>query len=75
MIDVLDTLKELDYNEAEDATLLKLENDIFDTAVLVYHRDSPDEEVYVLDNMQGEYPETFEDVPFFNWNRIEDVDW
>lgn len=75
MIDVLDTLKELDYNEAEDATLLKLENDIFDTAVLVYRRDSPDEEVYVLDNMQGEYPETFEDVPFFNWNRIEDVDW
>lgn len=75
MIDALDTLKELDYNEAEDATLLKLENDIFDTAVLVYHRDSPDEEVYVLDNMQGEYPETFEDVPFFNWNRIEDVDW
>lgn len=75
MIDVLDTLKELDYNKAEDATLLKLENDIFDTAVLVYHRDSPDEEVYVLDNMQGEYPETFEDVPFFNWNRIEDVDW
>ena len=75
MIDVLDTLKELDYNEAEDATLLKLENDIFDTAVLVYHRDSPYEEVYVLDNMQGEYPETFEDVPFFNWNRIEDVDW
>ena len=75
MIDVLDTIKELDYNEAEDATLLKLENDIFDTAVLVYHRDSPDEEVYVLENMQGEYPETFEDVPFFNWNRIEDVDW
>lgn len=75
MIDVLDTLKELDYNEAEDATLLKLENDIFDTAVLVYRRNSPDEEVYVLDNMQGEYPETFEDVPFFNWNRIEDVDW
>ena len=75
MIDALDTLKELDCNEAEDATLLKLENDIFDTAVLVYHRDSPDEEVYVLDNMQGEYPETFEDVPFFNWNRIEDVDW
>lgn len=75
MIDALDTLKELDYNEAEDATLLKLENDIFDTAVLVYHRDSPDEEVYVLDNMQGEYPETFEDVPFFNWNRIEDVNW
>ena len=48
MIDALDTLKELDYNEAEDATLLKLENDIFDTAVLVYHRDSPDEEVFSI---------------------------
>lgn len=76
MIDVLDTLPVLDRNEEEDAVLLRLQNDMFDTVVLVYHMNSPYEEVYVLDDMQSAYvPESFEEVADYNWNNAEDIDW
>lgn len=65
----------LDEKEEEDAVLLRLHNEIFDTVLLVYHQDMPNEEVYVLDDMQGKFPETFDEVPDYNWSRAEDIDW
>ena len=74
-MDIMDTLPVIDRNEDEDAVLLRLENELFDTVVLVYHMGDDNEEAYVLDNMQGEFPETFGEVQYYNWNRIEDIDW
>lgn len=62
-------------SEAEDAVLIRLQNDVFDTVALVYHLDEANEEVYLLTDMQGSYPETFEDVPEYDWCRAEDVDY
>lgn len=65
----------IDRSEAEDAVLIRLQNDVFDTVALVYHLDEVDEEIYLLTDMQGSYPETFEDVPDYDWCRAEDVDY
>ena len=62
-------------NPAEDAVLIKISNDIFDTVALVYHLDSDNEETYFLTDMQGAYPETFEDVPDYDWVLAEDINW
>lgn len=74
-MDIMDTLPVIDRNDEEDAVLLRLENDMFDTTVLVYHMNDDNEEVYVLDDMQGAYPESFEEVQYYNWNLIEDISW
>lgn len=71
-----DELMEIfDSNEEQDTKLYHLKNDIFDTVVLVYHEDTSDEEVYVLADMQGAYPESLEDAEDFDWVRAEDVEW
>ena len=62
-------------NEDEDAVLIKIQNDIFDTVALVYHLDEKNEEIYFLTDMQGSYPETFEEVPDYDWCRAEDINW
>ena len=38
-------------NEDEDAVLIKIQNDIFDTVALVYHLDDDNEEIYFLTDM------------------------
>lgn len=63
-------------NDAEDAVLVRLKTEIFDTVCLVYHMGTDDEEVYVLEDMQSaDVPETFDDVPFYNWVNVFDVAW
>ena len=62
-------------NEDEDAVLIKIQNDIFDTVALVYHLDEDNEGIYFLTDMQGKYPETFEEVPDYDWCRAEDINW
>lgn len=63
-------------NDEEDAVLVRLCTDVFDTVCLVYHIDTDDEEVYVLGDMQSaDVPETFEDVPLYDWYNIKDVIW
>ena len=67
-------------NEDEDAVLIKIQNDIFDTVALVYHLDEKNEEIYFLTDMQasaheGILPETFEEVPDYDWCRAEDINW
>lgn len=74
-MDIINTMPIIDRNEDEDAVLVRLENDMFDTVVLVYHMGDDNEEAYVLDDMQGAFPETFDEVQYYNWNRIEDIDW
>lgn len=74
-MNIMNALPVLDRNENEDAVLLRLVNDMFDTAVLVYHMDEANEEVYILDDMWGQFPKTFEEVPDYNWNRAEDINW
>lgn len=74
-MDIMNTLPVLDTNEAEDAVLLRFKNEMFDTVALVYHMDTAQEEVYFPEDMQGTFPETFEEVPDYNWTRAEDIDW
>ena len=62
-------------NDEEDAVLVRLQNDLFDTVLLVYHIDTDDEEAYALGDMQGAYPTTFEEVPEYDWYRLEDINW
>ena len=62
-------------NKEEDATLVRLKNDLFDTVLLVYHIDTDKEEVYALSDMQGAYPTNFEEVPEYDWYRLEDICW
>ena len=67
-------------NEDEDAVLIKIQNDIFDTVALVYHLDEKNEEIYFLTDMQaaaheGVLPETFDDVPEYDWVLAEDINW
>ena len=68
-----DLMKVLD--SADDVTLYKLENDLFDTVVLIYNEDTPREEAYVLTDMQGMYPTTLDEIEEYDWCRAEDVDW
>lgn len=64
-----------DSNEDEDVELIRIIDTEIDTTVLVYHRDTPDQEVYVLRDMQGSYPETMEEVGDYTWIRAEDAEW
>lgn len=70
MTDVIEGMELLDENEMGEK-LYRLENDIFDTVVLV----EPDETAMVLDDMQGAYPETLEECSEYGWNNAEDVEW
>lgn len=71
----MNTLPVIATNEKEDAVLVRLKNDLFDTVLLVYHMDEENEEAYALDDMQGKFPTSFDDVPEYNWNRLEDINW
>lgn len=73
MMENRDLMTVLDENE--DYTLYRMQNDIFDTAVMVYHEGRPDEENLVLTDMQGPFPKTLEDAVDFEWVRAEEVDW
>lgn len=63
----------LDSND--EITLYKLENDLFDTAVVIYNEDEDSEQAYVLTDMQGPYPTTIDEISDYSWCRAEDVDW
>lgn len=66
----------VDGNEDEDAELIRIIDDKLNTTtVLVYHRDTSNEEIYVLRDMQGSYPETMEEVGDYTWIRAEDAEW
>lgn len=73
MTDIMKDLEILDEND--ECTLYHLENEIFDTAVLVYNEDMDDEQVLVLTDMQGAYPESIEEVPEYDWVNAEEVDF
>lgn len=62
-------------DQNEEAVLYRLKNEIFDTVVLVYNEDEPNEEIYFLTDMQGSFPETLEEVPEFDWVLSDNVDW
>ena len=74
-MDILDTMPIIDKNEEEDAVLIRLENEMFDTVALVYHMDEEREEVYFLSDMQGPFPESFAEVPDYDWILAENIDW
>ena len=61
----------------EDGTtvLYRMKNDIFDTVALVYHDGEPNEEGYVLTDMQGPFPTTLSDVSDYDWVPADQVDW
>ena len=66
----------IDRKDDEDAVLVRLQTEVFDTVCMVYHIGTDDEEVYVLEDMQSaDVPETFEDVPYYDWYNINDVTW
>ena len=66
----------IDRKYDEDAVLVRLQTEVFDTVCMVYHIGTDDEEVYVLEDMQSaDVPETFEDVPYYDWYNINDVTW
>ena len=73
MTDIMKDLEILDEND--ECTLYHLENEIFDTAVLVYNEGVDDEQVLVLTDMQGAYPESIEEVPEYDWVNAEEVDF
>ena len=73
MTDIMKDLEVLDEND--ECTLYHLENEIFDTAVLVYNDGMDDEQVLVLTDMQGAYPESIEEVPEYDWVNAEEVDF
>lgn len=65
----------LDSNEDEDAELIRIVDTDLDTTALVYHRDTPNQEIYLLRDMQGSYPETMEEVGDYTWIRAEEAEW
>lgn len=73
MAEYIDLMKVLDQNDT--TTLYKLENDIFDTVVLIYNEDTNKEETYVLTDMQGPYPTSIDEISEYEWARAEDIDW
>jgi len=73
MTDIMKDLEILDEND--ECTLYHLENEIFDTAVLVYNEGMDDEQALVLTDMQGAYPESIEEVPEYDWVNAEEVDF
>ena len=73
MCDYSDLMTKLDEDDV--STLYKMENDLFDTVVLIYNEDTPQEECYVLTDMQGAHPKTMDEVGDYDWVRAEDVNW
>lgn len=74
MNDYRDLMVELDSDG--ETTLYKLENDLFDTVVAIYHEDEDDEQAYVLTDMQSAYyPMTIAEMAEYEWARAEDIDW
>ena len=73
MLDIMKNLEILDEND--ECTLYHLENEIFDTAVLVYNEGTNNEQVLVLTDMQGTYPESIEEIPEYDWINAEEVDF
>lgn len=66
----------IDRKDDEDAVLVRLQTEVFDTVCMVYHIGTDDEEVYVLEDMQSaDVPVTFEEAPFYNWVNVKDVSW
>lgn len=65
----------IDRSEKEDAVLIRFDNEVFDTVALVYHLDTDQEEIYLLTDMQGKFPVSFEEVTDYTWCRAEDVDY
>ena len=65
-----DNLELLDENEVGEKLYL-LKNDLFETSILV----AADGEEYCIDDMQGQYPVNFDEVPDYNWNNLKDVAW
>lgn len=66
----------IDGNEDEDVELIRIIDDKLNTTtVLVYHRDTPNQEIYVLSDIQGSYPGTMEEVEYYTWIRAEDAEW
>ena len=43
--------------------------------IIARNEDEDNEEIYFLTDMQGKYPETFEEVPDYDWCRAEDINW
>lgn len=73
MMENRDLMAVLDEND--DYVLYRMKNDIFDTAVLVFHEGRQDEENLVLTDMQGPFPKTLDDAFDYEWIRAEDVDF
>jgi len=73
MSDIMKDLEVLDIDD--ECTLYHMENDIFDTAVLVYHEGTSAEQTLVLTDMQGAFPQRIEEIPDYDWVNAEDVDW
>lgn len=62
-------------DRGEDALLVRLQNDIFDTVALINRPFAADEETLVLTDWQGATPETLEEAEDFDWINIDDVDF
>jgi hypothetical protein len=73
MSDIMNNLEVLDIDD--ECTLYHMENDIFDTAVLVYNEGTSEEQTLVLADMQGAFPQSIEEIPDYDWVNAEDVDW
>ena len=65
----------IDRNEEENAVLVRLKNDLFDTVLLVYNIDEENEEAYALTDMQGRFPTSFDEVADYDWCRLEDINF
>ena len=73
MIDIMKCLEILDEND--ECTLYHLENEIFDTAVLIYNEGTNNEQVLVLTDMQKAHPESIEEISEYDWINAEEVDF
>lgn len=59
----------------DDAALVQLKNDIFDTVAMILWPETDQEEIFFLTDWQGETPESLADAPDFDWVALEDVDF
>lgn len=73
MSDYRDLMSVLDENDT--MTLYRLVNDIFDTVVLVSNEGEPDEQTYVLADMQGAWPASLDEIGEYEWALAQDIDW
>lgn len=62
-------------SDNEGTVLYHLNNDLFDTVVLVYHDGEANEEAYALNDMQGHYPKTLCDVSEYEWTPAEQINY